>query len=312
VRLLQAAVDHGINLFDTSDLYSQGQSEIVLGKAFKGRRSAVVVATKGGYLVSRQSRLASKAKPILRPVAQVLGLKRPTGRIGVSVELEQNFSPDHLSAAVDASLKRLQTDYIDIYQLHSPSRATVDAGEYVGALDAIRAQGKIRYFGVAVDDPADAANINRYPTVRSVQLPFSCIDQRASSEILPTATANGVGVISRSCFAAGLLVSSMSADELRDRTPDAEAIMVFRRVAATLGRSRQELALQFNLGVAGISVTIIGMRTEEHLRDVIRDATCPALTAEELRAVRALAGAGDGTQDQPGAALRDRAQGDGL
>jgi aryl-alcohol dehydrogenase-like predicted oxidoreductase len=106
--------------------------------------------------------------------------------------------------------------------------------------------------------------------------------------VFPKATAAGVGVISRSCFAAGLLVGSRSEAELREQTPDWKAILAFRSKAAELGRARRELALQFNLGTAPIAVTIVGMSTPKHLDDILRDAAAPPLSADEMASLAAL------------------------
>src|SRR4051812_7379479 len=155
--LLRGAIDAGINFLDTADLYSQGQSEILVGKAIKGRRDQVVVATKGGYVVPSSSQLLSRAKPLLRPVVRTLKIKKPAaGGPGPAPVMVQDFSPHYLRGAVEASLRRLHTDYIDVYQLHSPPRAVVEAGDFVPVLEELQAQGKIRHFGIGADD-ADAA-----------------------------------------------------------------------------------------------------------------------------------------------------------
>src|SRR6476661_6221242 len=105
--MLRQAMDAGVNLFDTADLYSHGQSEILLGRAIKGRRDEVVVATKVGYAVPAQSRLLGRLKPVLRPIVQTLGLKRPPSAGAPAGPISQDFSPSYLAAAVEASLKRL-------------------------------------------------------------------------------------------------------------------------------------------------------------------------------------------------------------
>ncbi len=277
IDLVRAAVDAGINFFDTSDFYSHGQSEILVGKAVRGRRGDVVLATKGGY-VPPQARLLGRIKPALRPVVRVLGLKRPTGSGGPSGGgggIPQDFTPEHLAAALEASLRRLRTDHVDIYQLHSPSRAVIEAGAYVEVLDRLKAQGKIRQYGIAADHACDLIGVTRIGSVTSVQLPFSVIDQTGAEGILPEAAAAGAGVITRSCFAAGLLVGSTPPDELRERTPDWAAILAFRDKAAEMGRAPRELALQFSLAAPTVAVTIVGMHARAHLDQIRRDAAAP-------------------------------------
>jgi aryl-alcohol dehydrogenase-like predicted oxidoreductase len=287
--LVRAAVDAGINFFDTSDLYSQGQSEVLLGKALGSRRSHVVVATKGGYVASGQRRLLARAKPLIRPVVQALRIKRPGAASGASGgPIPQDFSPSHLVSCVEASLRRLGTDYIDIYQLHSPPADVVDAGEFIPALDQLQADGKILRYGIAADHADDVVSFDRHASIASLQLPFSVVDQSASHVVLPKAAEAGVGVIGRSCFAAGLLLSALPEAELRQRTPDWPAIVSFRSRAAVFGRSQRELALQFNLGTEAIAVTIIGMSTVAHLQQVLRDAAAAPLTSDERAALTAL------------------------
>jgi len=284
--MLHEAIDGGINFFDTSDLYSHGQSEILVGKAIKGRRADVVVATKGGYVVPAQSRLVGRIKPLVRPLIQATGLRRPPSSSGAPRgAAAQDFSPDYVVAAVEGSLRRLGTDYIDIYQLHSPPRSVVAAGDFVPSLQRLKDQGKIRHFGVAVDAATDAEPFTAHPGLTAIELPFSVIDQRAAGGLLAEAVARGVGVISRSCFAAGLLVGDQTADELREATPDWQAVSAFRVTASEIGRSGKELALQFNLGTAGIAVTLVGMRTPAQLTEILRCAGAPALSEAERTAL---------------------------
>ena len=289
--LLRQALDAGINFFDTSDLYSHGQSEILVGKALRSRRAEVVLATKGGYVRPGQERLLARVKPFVRPIVRALGVRRPGSRGGGGggdAPIEQDFRPEHLVEAVEGSLRRLGTDHIDIYQLHSPPRAVIAAGEFVPTLDALEVQGKIRHYGIAADTASDLAHIELHPSIASLQLPFSVIDQSAATAVLPHAASNRLGVISRSCFGAGLLVGSRSEAELLQRTPDWQAIMEFRAKADQLGRSRRELALQFNLSTEPIAVTLIGMSTPKQLAEIVGEASAAPLTDDERAALVAL------------------------
>jgi aryl-alcohol dehydrogenase-like predicted oxidoreductase len=281
-RMLQQAIEGGINFFDTADLYSHGQSEIVVGRAIKRRRPDVVVATKGGYVLPARSRLVGHIKPLVRPIIQAIGLRRPASSSGAPRgAAAQDFTPAYLAAAVESSLRRLGTDYIDIYQLHSPARSVVEAGDFVAGLQRLQDQGKIRHFGIAVDAVADAEPFAAHSAITAIELPFSVIDQRAADGLLAEAAARRVGVISRSCFAAGLLVGDHSTDELREATPDWQSVLAFRATASELGRPAKELALQFNLAVDGIAVTLVGMRTPAQLAEILRCAAAPPLTDAE-------------------------------
>jgi aryl-alcohol dehydrogenase-like predicted oxidoreductase len=287
-HLIESAIDAGINFFDTSDLYSHGQSEVLLGKAVRRRRDDVVLATKGGYVSGGQTRLLARAKPLVRPVFQALGLKRRARSGGSGAPLPQDFTPAHLAASVEASLRRLGTDRIDLYQLHSPPRAVIDAGEYIGVLDQLKTDGKIVHYGIAADEARDVEAVDRHDSISSLQVPFSVIDQRASDVVLPGARKAGVGVISRSCFAAGLLVGSTPEAELRERTSDWPAIVAFRTQANELGRPLRQLALHFSTGNDLIAVTVVGMSTRAHLDQILDDAAAAPLTADERAALIAL------------------------
>jgi aryl-alcohol dehydrogenase-like predicted oxidoreductase len=285
LKLVNGAIDAGINFFDTSDLYSQGQSEVLLGKAVRSRRSEVILATKGGYVRSRESRLLARAKPIARPLIRALRVKRPHAAGGTAVgPIMQDFTPDYLAEAVEGSLRRLRTDYIDIYQLHSPPADVIEAGRYVEVLDRLRTEGKILRFGIAADQAADVAAFDRHPSISSLQVPFSIVDQSAGRLVFPKASGSAVGVIARSCFAAGLLVSSLSEDELRGRTPEWRTILAFRSKAEMFGRTPREAALQFNLAADAIAVTILGMSTPQHLRQILDAYEAPALSTQERAA----------------------------
>jgi aryl-alcohol dehydrogenase-like predicted oxidoreductase len=286
IALVHAALDSSVNFFDTSDWYSQGQSEVLLGEALKGRRGSAIVATKGGFTVPPGGTLIARLKPYLRPVARYVRITRrrgsgPPGAGGPP----QNFSPEHLSRAVDASLRRLGTDYIDIYQLHSPPRPVIDAGEYLGVLADLQAQGKIRHYGIAADDADAVENVAAGGLVASVQVPLSLLDHSASERLLPAAESAGVAVIARSCYAAGLFNEKLSEEQVRKLTPDWQEIMRLRAVARTLGRPLLEAALQFDLGEPGVAVTIVGMRTRAHLESNLGSYRAPALSDAERRAL---------------------------
>jgi aryl-alcohol dehydrogenase-like predicted oxidoreductase len=126
VHMLHEARDLGVTLFDAADTYGNGRSEEQLAKAFSGRRSDVVIATKFGYDISAQSERRGQ------------------------MELPQDVSPSFIRKALDASLQRLQTDYVDIYQLHNAKMEHIDNAEMWAALDELKAAGKIRMYGIAL------------------------------------------------------------------------------------------------------------------------------------------------------------------
>jgi aryl-alcohol dehydrogenase-like predicted oxidoreductase len=154
LRTLEAACDGGINFYDTADIYSQGESEILVGKAFRKKRDKVFIATKGGYCLPGRTRLIQLIKPFAKPIVRAIGLRRRAVPPALSGTISQDFSPGHLRKAVEASLRRLQSDHIDLYQIHSPPREELRATrlqDALGLLARLKAEGKIREYGIALD-----------------------------------------------------------------------------------------------------------------------------------------------------------------
>jgi aryl-alcohol dehydrogenase-like predicted oxidoreductase len=149
LAILRMAAEAGINCFDTADLYGQGNSERLLAEAFRSRRDGVLIATKGGYVLTGKGKLLAKVKPLVRKlIGSRPGLAKAASRARAA-QIRQDFSPRYLASALDASLRRLATDHIDIYQLHSPDSLTLDTDEVWSFLEGARQAGKIRAFGAS-------------------------------------------------------------------------------------------------------------------------------------------------------------------
>src|SRR5881392_1423608 len=187
VRIIHHALDHGINFVDTADVYSQGESEEIVGTALRGRRDDVVLATKvHGRMGDDPNRAGNSRRWIMR--------------------------------AVDDSLRRLQTDWIDLYQIHRPEPDT-DVDETLGALtDLIRA-GKVRYIGSSTFGPDEIVEAQwvaeRRGRERFVceQPPYSMLVRGIEAEVLPTCRRYGMGVIPWSPLAGGWLSGRYRKDE---------------------------------------------------------------------------------------------------
>lgn len=293
VRTLHKALDHGITFFDTADMYCQGESEVLLGEAFRGRREQVVIASKAGYCLPAQRKAALRIKPLLRPLVQRLGLKRAHLPSGLRGSLSQDFSPSYLLKAVDRSLQRLKTDYLDLYQLHSPPAAVLETGEFLASLEKLKQAGKIRYYGVSCETTEDALICLRYPGISSLQIRLSLLDQGALKDVVPLATAKGVGIIARECFAGGLLaqcienlkLEQLIADEA-EREAKRREIRACNRIAERHSRPLAQIALQFVRASEGISITLLGMRTEEQLANNMRHLEASPLSLEEYHDLR--------------------------
>jgi aryl-alcohol dehydrogenase-like predicted oxidoreductase len=278
VELLSAARDQGINFFDTADMYSQGESEVLLGKAFRRRRDKVIIASKVGYCLPAQRKWIARIKPLVRPVIRVLGIKRASLPASVRGELAQDFSPAYLRSAVEGSLRRLRTDYLDLLQLHSAPVEIVQRGEWADALESLKKAGKVRYYGISCDtlEAADAALA--YSDVSSLQVVVSLLEQRFAREILPRANQQGMAVIARECLANGLLVKPEGEVDLKGYwpTPELEEVRTrelaeYRQTALQRRIPLARLALEYATQVPGVSVSLIGVRSMEQLMATLRD-----------------------------------------
>ena len=286
LKTLEAACDAGINFFDTADMYSQGESEILVGKAFRHKRDKVFIATKGGYSLPRQKRLIQLVKPFAKPIVRALGLRRSAVPASLSGTVSQDFSPGYLRVAVDASLRRLQSDHIDLYQLHSPPREELTGSGFqdaLGLLGRLKTEGKIREYGIALDSVYDAVHCLDMEGIASLQMPFGLMDLQALDGVFDQVSERQIGIIARGCFGGGALKQSLTEAELRANEPQWERALQIKRLAEQMQRSALEAALQFALSIERISVTILGMRTPEHVATNLQYYAAKALSNEEKR-----------------------------
>jgi len=287
LKTLEAACDAGINFFDTADMYSQGESEILVGKAFRKNRDKVFIATKGGYCLPKRNRLIQFIKPFAKPIVRALGLRRRAVPASLAVTVSQDFSPDYLRGAVEASLQRLQSDYIDLYQMHSPPREELTAAriqDALGLLARLKTEGKIREYGIALDSVYDAEHCLDMEGLASLQIPFGLMDLQALEDgVFDKVSERELGIIARGCFGGGALKQSLTEADLRAVEPQWERALQIKRIAEQMQRSPLEAALQFALSIERISVTILGMRTPEHVATNLQYYAAKPLSDEEKR-----------------------------
>ena len=196
VNLLKKAYDLGVNLFDTADTYGVGYGERILPKALRKQRHDIVIATKFGY-----------------------DFYTHTAREG-HAERPQNYSPEFIRYACEQSLIRLETDYIDLYQLHNPRIGTIEDDEVFDTLDDLVKEGKIRHYGVALGpdigwfEEGEASMEER--GVSSLQIIYSIMEQDPAVRFFPIARDHNVGLISRVPHASGLLDGTYTRDTVFD------------------------------------------------------------------------------------------------
>lgn len=194
-RLLAAALDEGYRLFDTSNVYGQGDSERLIGHVI-GNRSDCLVCTKGGKYLPLSKRVLVPVKGLIRLVAR----RSNTARDGVSSlrrePLPTRWDTRSISAAIDGSLRRLRRQTIDVYLLHSPRESVLRDGEAIQALHNAQQAGKINVVGVSVDDIGTAMVALADPRIGALQLPLHP-GAHEYDQVLTKALQQGVKIIAR-------------------------------------------------------------------------------------------------------------------
>lgn len=247
------ALDSGINFFDTSDIYGQGDSERILGRAFKGSRDKVIFETKAGNCFSEAAKIASRFKSPLRMILKRVPFLMKKVRQVRSTQLSQNFESTYLISAAEASLRRLNTDYIDIFMLHSPPIEVIAEWAFQDAVEHLKKTGKIRYFGLSCDTGDQALLCLEHSGVDAIQVPVNSRERTIIERVLPLADSRKVAVVGRSPFATGTLFAGEDHGEhrarsVKDLTPAQAALL-----AATVQK--------------GVSVVIAGTSNRAHLRE---------------------------------------------
>ncbi len=205
--LLQVALIEGFRVFDTSNIYGQGDSERLIGEAIKGRHDCVVISKAGKYMAWHRRALLP-IKSLVRAASRRSAVTRQRLSAARSKPMPTRWDAGYLLESLEGSLLRLGSERIDIFMLHSPSVEVVRAGKAVGALDDARAAGKIGLVGVSVDDVQTALASLADPRVRALQLPF----RPGSSEydgVVARANASGVAVIAREILGGANGLSSL-------------------------------------------------------------------------------------------------------
>ncbi len=179
-KALCAAVDEGVNLIDTADVYGDGRSERIVAKALKGKRDQVHVITKAGRRLNPHT---------------------PEG-----------YNKKNLTSFVERSLINLETDSLDLVQLHCPPTQVYYMPEVFGALDDLTKEGKIKHYGVSVEKVEEAIKAIEFPQVKTVQIIFNIFRQRPAERFFELAREKQVGVIARVPLASGLLTGKMAID----------------------------------------------------------------------------------------------------
>lgn len=280
VQLVHQALDLGVHYFDTADVYGAGSSEAVLGRALQGRRHLGFVATKAGYVFRERHAFEHAARRAVRAARRVaLRMRQPESPPAAHVSGRQSyetqdFTPDYLRRAIEGSLRRLKTDYIDLYQLHGPR--SVSGDDVLALMMDLRSQGKIREFGVGLEDVHQALPWLDTDSLTSVQIPFGILDPAARHVVIPELNAHGVRVVVRAIFAGGLLAHRSDADVALLRPEQPAIRSAVRALASSIGVSPLQVATWFVTAQPGVSTVLVGASSVPHLKQSLGFACMPA------------------------------------
>lgn len=279
IAALHTALDLGVNLIDTADVYGDGHSERLIAQVLKARSEQVYVITKAGRRLSPHT--------------------------------ADGYNKSNLTAFVERSLKNLDTDCLDLVQLHCPPTEVYYRPEVFGALDDLVSDGKIRYYGVSVEKVEEALKAIEYPHVQSVQIIFNMFRLRPSELFFREAHRRGVGILARVPLASGLLTGKMSAqtrfetDDHRQFNRHGEAfdqgetfsgvdyetgLAAVEKIRALLpaGATMAQFALRWILMFEAVSCVIPGAKRPDQARDNLGAADLPALTEAQMEQIQAI------------------------
>jgi aryl-alcohol dehydrogenase-like predicted oxidoreductase len=260
---IQQAIDSGCNFFDTADVYGWGHSEELLGKALKNRRDKLFIATKVGS-----------------DFYQGLGF--------------QTFTAKYIRFALEKSLERLKTDYIDVYQLHNPPLKLINQESTYTVFNTLKKEGKIRAWGLSIFDPTEGLTALKVGQPDSLQVVYNVFHTKASEFLFPAAYQAGCAIIAREPLANGFLsgkYTSQSQFERGDIRQQWRQDYINARAAAASKlsflikpgvRSLAQTSLRYVLAHEAVSVVIPGSKTPQQSDENLASSDVAALTPEEL------------------------------
>jgi aryl-alcohol dehydrogenase-like predicted oxidoreductase len=260
-EIIYSALEEGINYFDTADLYDHGLNEKIVGAALKEVREQVVIATKVGNRWNK-----NETSWIWDP------------------------SKTYIKEEVKNSLKRLDTDYIDLYQLHG---GTIEdpIDETISAFEELKAEGFIRYYGISSIRPNVIREYINKSSITTVMMQYSILDRRPEEEALPLLHKHGVSAVTRGPLAKGLLSEEMLSKASRTikekgyldySWEELKAALPLLKERAAPSRLLTEAALQYNLAHPGVASVVAGASSPKQLKENVNAVRGQPLTEEEL------------------------------
>ena len=257
-QLLQTALDEGVNFFDTADLYDKGENEVSVGRAFKGMRKEVIIATKVG------------------------NQWKPDGSAWV-----WNPHKSYILQAVRDSLKRLQTDYIDLYQLHG---GTIDdpIDETIEAFEELKQGGLIREYGISSIRPNVIREYAKKSDIVSVMTQYSLFDRRPEEFTLKFLESHNIGVLVRGAVAKGLLAGKPAVEYLSHSQDEVARVQGELQHSFSQERTIAQTAIRYCLDSKTVSTVVAGASNEAQLKENIATLGSAPLTENELQKLKEL------------------------
>ena len=268
-QLLEYALEKGINFYDTSELYGNGRSEKIIGKAFREKRKKVVLCSKGGLTDGKNH-----------------------------FDLTNKMTVEEIDKSLNGSLDRLQTDYLDVYLLHSPHVGT-DLTDIINLLQKFKSSGKILSYGISARSPQDALLFTKKYSLEVIQINYNMIDLRAEeSGFLDYAWKNKIGIIGRTPPVFGYLTGALNGSESLDKNLDhranwsveqlkkwSESSNLFQFLV-NKDRSLVQSALKFCLAQESMSCVIPGVMKKSEIDENVASVDKQDLNAQEVDSVR--------------------------
>jgi aryl-alcohol dehydrogenase-like predicted oxidoreductase len=266
--ILNSCSDLGINFLDTADLYGNGHCEELIGQAFKKKRTRMVICSKGG------NRINSKGEWI------------------------KDFSQEWIKRACEASLKRLQTDYIDIYLYHTPVNQLKYVSEEFEVLDSLKTEGKIRSYGVSIGPISDGLKLLECGIADVIEASYNIIERDAEIKLFSVAQSKKVGIINRVPLCTGFLTGKFTSDitfEQNDLRSSLSRELIqwlieqsekLRSRVSDGARTMTQLALQFCLSNPAVSVVICGAKTIKQLQENALTSELKPLSGNDLAYIK--------------------------
>ncbi len=279
-RLLLQGFERGITFYDTADTYGEGRGEEVVAQAFKGHRHDIVIATKFGYdFYANSERMGHQERP-------------------------HNWKPEFVRYACEQSMKRLGTDYIDLYQLHNPRMDAIESDSLFETLEQLRQAGKVRYYGVALGpaigwrDEGLNALTRREPG--ALHIIHNLLEQDPGRDFIPVARERGAGILVRVPHSSGLLEGQYTLETTFDAndhrshrnrewlTQGLKKLELLRFLTDEHDRTIGQVALKWLLMEPAIASALPNIYNQEQLAEFCAAPETPELTAEEMGRIQEL------------------------